>query len=103
MVFFVHLVQIPGLSIDAEDRLNIYTMNPIIRNVLAVVAGWLIGSFINMGLIQLGHGVFPIEDPMLSRVQKILTLLQEKSYNVSLRQLICETKLLTQSIEVSQQ
>lgn len=36
-------------------------MNPIIKNVLAIIAGWLGGSVINMGLIQLGHNVFPIE------------------------------------------
>lgn len=36
-------------------------MNPIIRNILAVIAGWLGGSIVNMGLIQLGHKLFPIE------------------------------------------
>lgn len=36
-------------------------MNPIIKNVLAVVAGWLIGSIVNMSLIQVGYMVFLIE------------------------------------------
>ncbi|WP_297704246.1 hypothetical protein [uncultured Eudoraea sp.] len=36
-------------------------MNPIIRNILAVIAGWLIGSVINLSLIKIGHGAFPIE------------------------------------------
>jgi len=36
-------------------------MNPIIRNILAVVAGWLGGSIVNMGLVMIGHSVFPIE------------------------------------------
>ena len=36
-------------------------MNPIIRNILALVAGWLTGSIINMGLIQTGHTLIPIE------------------------------------------
>lgn len=35
-------------------------MNPIIRNILAVVAGWVGGSIINMGLIKIGHIIFPI-------------------------------------------
>lgn len=35
-------------------------MNPILRNILAVVLGWAIGSTINMGLVTLGHTVFPI-------------------------------------------
>ena len=36
-------------------------MNPVIRNILALVAGWLVGSIINMGLIQTGHTLIPIE------------------------------------------
>ena len=36
-------------------------MNPIIKNILAVIAGWLGGSVINMGLIQTGHKLIPIE------------------------------------------
>ena len=36
-------------------------MNPIVRNVLAVIAGWLAGSIINMGLVTVGHSVMPIE------------------------------------------
>ena len=33
----------------------------IIKNILAVISGWLGGSAINMGLIQIGHKLFPIE------------------------------------------
>ena len=36
-------------------------MNPIVKNILAVIAGWLAGSVINMGLIKTGHKIFPIE------------------------------------------
>jgi hypothetical protein len=35
-------------------------MNPIIRNILAVIAGWFGGSVVNMGLIRLGHKLLPI-------------------------------------------
>ena len=35
-------------------------MNPIIRNILAVILGWLGGSAVNMGLIKIGHKLFPI-------------------------------------------
>ena len=35
-------------------------MNTILKNILAVLAGWLGGSIINMGLIQTGHMMFPI-------------------------------------------
>ena len=36
-------------------------MKPIIKNILAVVTGWLGGSIVNMGLIKTGHILFPIE------------------------------------------
>ena len=36
-------------------------MNPIFRNILAVITGWLGGSAINMGLIQAGHKLIPIK------------------------------------------
>ena len=35
-------------------------MKPIIKNILALVAGWLGGSVINMGLVQIGHTLFPL-------------------------------------------
>lgn len=33
----------------------------ILRNIGALVLGWLIGSVVNMGLVNLGHSVFPME------------------------------------------
>ncbi|MEM8894471.1 MAG: hypothetical protein AAGC88_07835 [Bacteroidota bacterium] len=36
-------------------------MNPILKNVLAFVVGWLGGSAVNMGLVQAGHTIFPID------------------------------------------
>ncbi len=36
-------------------------MHPIVKNILAVIAGWLGGSIVNMGLIQMGHTLMPIE------------------------------------------
>ncbi|MGB5497995.1 MAG: hypothetical protein WBM77_03630 [Maribacter sp.] len=35
-------------------------MNPIIKNVLAVIFGWLGGSVVNMGLVKFGQKLFPI-------------------------------------------
>ncbi|TMM55973.1 hypothetical protein FEE95_15130 [Maribacter algarum] len=35
-------------------------MNPILRNVLAVILGWFGGSLINMGLVRIGSSVMPI-------------------------------------------
>lgn len=36
-------------------------MNPIIKNILAFIAGWIGGSIVNMGLVRIGHKVLPIE------------------------------------------
>ena len=35
-------------------------MNPIIRNILAVIIGWFVGGAVNMGIVMLGHKVMPI-------------------------------------------
>ena len=37
-------------------------MNPIVRNILAVVAGIIIGMVVNMGLIVLGSTIIPAPD-----------------------------------------
>jgi hypothetical protein len=34
-------------------------MNPIIRNILAVIAGAIVGSAVNMGIVMLGGSVIP--------------------------------------------
>lgn len=36
-------------------------MHPILRNILAVIGGWAAGSLVNMGLIEMGYIVFPVE------------------------------------------
>ncbi|WP_338378521.1 hypothetical protein [uncultured Flavobacterium sp.] len=36
-------------------------MNTILKNILAVIAGWLIGSTVNMLLIKIGSSIFPIK------------------------------------------
>ena len=37
-------------------------MNPTLKNVLAVIAGIIIGSIINMGLIILGASIIPVPE-----------------------------------------
>ena len=36
-------------------------MNPILKNILAVLAGWIVGSIVNGGLVQVGYSVYPLE------------------------------------------
>ena len=37
-------------------------MTPTVKNIIAIVCGWFIGSLVNMGLIEAGHTLIPIED-----------------------------------------
>ena len=50
-------------------------MNPIIKNVLAVIAGWLGGSVINMGLVQLGHKVFPMVGVDFNNMEELASIM----------------------------
>ncbi|MGB0176068.1 MAG: hypothetical protein ACPF9D_02810 [Owenweeksia sp.] len=36
-------------------------MNPILRNILAVIAGWVGGGIVNYALVIAGHSIFPME------------------------------------------
>ncbi len=38
---------------------HLHSMHPILRNILAVIAGIVVGGFVNMGLIILGGKLFP--------------------------------------------
>lgn len=46
-------------------------MNPIIKNILAVIAGWAGGSAINMALVQIGHAMFPINGVELTDMEAL--------------------------------
>ncbi|WP_420582816.1 hypothetical protein [Reichenbachiella sp.] len=39
-------------------------MNPILKNILALIAGIIIGSIVNIGLIMLGHTLVPPPEGM---------------------------------------
>jgi hypothetical protein len=36
-------------------------MNSVIKNIIAIILGWLGGSIINMGLVKIGQIIFPLE------------------------------------------
>lgn len=58
-------------------------MNPILRNILAVIIGWIIGSVVNMGLLQIGHTTMPIEgiDPNdMEALAEIMPTLESKYF-----------------------
>ncbi|WP_375238557.1 hypothetical protein [Aurantibacter sp.] len=56
-------------------------MNPIIKNILAIVLGWLLGSTINMLLIQTGHSVFPIEGIDINNMDALSKVMPTLEYN----------------------
>lgn len=37
-------------------------MNPILRNIIAVLIGAIAGGFVNMQIVELGYSVFPLGD-----------------------------------------
>lgn len=55
-------------------------MNPILKNILAVVLGWLTGSIVNMGLIQLGHKIMPIEGVDASDMEALAEVMPTLGY-----------------------
>jgi len=59
-------------------------MNPIVKNILAVIAGIVIGSLVNMGLVMSGHAIIsPPEgfDPMdMESLKENIHLFQPKHF-----------------------
>ncbi len=52
-------------------------MNPILRNILAVVAGWIAGSIVNMGLVMAGHAIFPMEGVNTEDMEAVAAFLED--------------------------
>lgn len=50
-------------------------MRLILRNILAVLIGWISGSVLNMGLINTGHTVFPIEGIDLNNMEELAAIM----------------------------
>ena len=58
-------------------------MKTTVRNILAIIIGWFIGSAINMGLIEAGHTLIPIEglDPNdMKALAKVMPILSAKYF-----------------------
>ena len=55
-------------------------MNPIVRNVLAVVFGIISGSVANMSLVNLGHYILPIEGLDPSDMEAMVEIMPTLSY-----------------------
>lgn len=58
-------------------------MKTVVRNILAIIIGWFIGSAINMSLIEAGHTLIPIEglDPNdMNALAKVMPTLSAKYF-----------------------
>ena len=58
-------------------------MNPILKNILAVITGWIVGSIINMSLVKIGHMILPIEglDPSdMNALAEVMPTLEPKYF-----------------------
>jgi hypothetical protein len=57
---------VQGIKLCCKVKFNVYLaiqhqiiMNPIIKNILAVVAGCILGSLVNMGIIMISGAIIP--------------------------------------------
>ncbi len=56
-------------------------MNPILRNILAVIAGWIVGSILNGALIMMGHKVYPIEGIDTNNMEELAVAMPGLDFN----------------------
>lgn len=55
-------------------------MKPIIRNILAIIVGWIVGSIVNMGLVNVGHAIFPLEGINSNDMEALALVMPTLSY-----------------------
>ena len=59
-------------------------MNPVIRNILAVIAGLVVGSIVNMGIVMISGSIIPPPDgadvTTMEGLKKALPLFQPKHF-----------------------
>jgi hypothetical protein len=46
-------------------------MNNTKRNIIAVIVGWLVGSVVNMSIINLGNSILPIDGIDMSNMEEL--------------------------------
>jgi hypothetical protein len=52
----------------------------ILRNILAIILGWFIGSIVNMSLIKVGHSIFPIDGIDPDNIEAFAAVMPSLSY-----------------------
>jgi len=56
-------------------------MDHIFRNIAAIIVGFIAGSALNMGLVQLGHQIFPISGVDLNDMDSLAAIMPALSYH----------------------
>ncbi|WP_292889844.1 hypothetical protein [Nonlabens sp.] len=55
-------------------------MNPVIRNIIAVLTGMLIGSVINIGIVEVGNVLVPVEGGDVSTMEDLKRVMPTFTY-----------------------
>lgn len=55
-------------------------MNPIVKNILAVIIGLVVGNLVNMGLIQAGLTIIPIEGLDPNDMEAYITMMADLEF-----------------------
>lgn len=56
-------------------------MKATIQNFLAIILGWIAGSFVNMSLVNAGHRVFPIEGIDVSNLKELAAAMSHLDFH----------------------
>ncbi len=51
----------------------------ILRYILAIVLGWMLGSFVNMAIVKLGHSIYPIPNVDVNNWEALAAAMQDLS------------------------
>lgn len=55
-------------------------MNPTVKNIAAVILGWVAGSIVNMGIVELGHKLIPIPGIDPDNMDELIAVIPTLSY-----------------------
>jgi len=56
-------------------------MNSTIKNILAIILGWIGGSIVNMALIQAGHSMYPIPNIDINNMDALSEVMPTLGFN----------------------
>lgn len=78
--YLQYRVQVFAEVVLIFSRIKTVNMNPILRGILAVIAGWVIGSIANYSIVVAGHSVLPIEGVDLNNMEELAKVMPTLSF-----------------------